>query len=53
MVEIGAVAEPTSGLLFGLPIVFDTDDEEIAVGQRLLLTYQGQDLAVLTVEGQE
>jgi sulfate adenylyltransferase len=40
----------TSGLLFGLPIVFDTDDEEIAVGQRLLLTYQGQELAVLTVE---
>jgi sulfate adenylyltransferase len=40
----------TSGLLFGLPIVFDTDDEEIAVGHRLLLTYQGQELAVLTVE---
>ncbi|MCP9796723.1 sulfate adenylyltransferase [Cyanobium sp. Lug-B] len=40
----------TSGLLFGLPIVFDTDDASIAVGQRLLLTYQGQDLAVLTVE---
>ncbi|MCP9786689.1 sulfate adenylyltransferase [Cyanobium sp. N5-Cardenillas] len=40
----------TSGLLFGLPIVFDTDDASIAVGERLLLTYQGQDLAVLTVE---
>ncbi|WP_216902257.1 sulfate adenylyltransferase [Synechococcus sp. CCY 9618] len=40
----------TSGLLFGLPIVFDTDDDSIAVGDRLLLTYQGQDLAVLTVE---
>lgn len=40
----------TSGLLFGLPIVFDTDDGTIAVGERLLLTYQGQDLAVLTVE---
>ncbi len=40
----------TSGLLFGLPIVFDTDDAAIAVGERLLLTYQGQDLAVLTVE---
>ncbi|AFY29019.1 sulfate adenylyltransferase [Cyanobium gracile] len=40
----------TSGLLFGLPIVFDTDDETIAVGERLLLTYQEQDLAVLTVE---
>ncbi|MCT0249575.1 sulfate adenylyltransferase, partial [Synechococcus sp. CS-205] len=24
----------TSGLLFGLPIVFDTDQEDVAVGQR-------------------
>jgi len=40
----------TSGLLFGLPIVFDTADATIAVGERLLLTYQGQELAVLTVE---
>jgi sulfate adenylyltransferase len=40
----------SSGLLFGLPIVFDTDDASIAVGDRLLLTYQGQELAVLTVE---
>ncbi|MEX0589139.1 MAG: sulfate adenylyltransferase [Cyanobium sp.] len=40
----------TSGLLFGLPIVFDTDDASIAVGERLLLTYRGQELAVLTVE---
>ncbi len=40
----------TSGLLFGLPIVMDTDDDGIAVGERLLLTYRGQDLAVLTVE---
>ncbi|MDM7954391.1 MAG: sulfate adenylyltransferase [Cyanobium sp. CZS 25K] len=40
----------TSGLLFGLPIVFDTDDGAIAVGEKLLLTYQGQDLAVFTVE---
>lgn len=40
----------SSGLLFGLPIVFDTNDASIAVGERLLLTYQGQELAVLTVE---
>ena len=40
----------TSGLLFGLPIVFDTNDASIAVGERLLLTYRGQELAVLTVE---
>jgi sulfate adenylyltransferase len=40
----------SSGLLFGLPIVFDTADAAIAVGERLLLTYRGQELAVLTVE---
>ena len=40
----------TSGMLFGLPIVMDTDREDIAIGDRLLLTYKGQDLAVLQVE---
>ena len=40
----------TSGLLFGLPIVLDTNDPAIAVGDRLLLTYRGQELAVFTVE---
>jgi sulfate adenylyltransferase len=40
----------TSDLLFGLPIVFDTDDAAIALGDRLLLTYRGQELAVFTVE---
>ncbi|QEY32237.1 sulfate adenylyltransferase [Synechococcus sp. RSCCF101] len=40
----------TSGRLFGLPLVMDTDREDIAVGDRVLLTYRGQDLAVLTVE---
>ncbi len=40
----------SSGLLFGLPIVFDTNDASIAIGERLLLTYRGQDLAVLTVD---
>ncbi|MEB3201017.1 MAG: sulfate adenylyltransferase [Synechococcaceae cyanobacterium] len=40
----------SSGLLFGLPIVFDSDDPSIAIGERLLLTYRGQELAVLTVE---
>jgi sulfate adenylyltransferase len=40
----------SSGLLFGLPIVFDSDDASIAIGERLLLTYRGQELAVLTVE---
>ncbi len=40
----------TSGLLFGLPIVMDTHREDVRVGQRLLLTYRGQELAVMTVE---
>ena len=40
----------SSGLLFGLPIVFDSDDASIAIGERLLLTYRGQELAVFTVE---
>jgi sulfate adenylyltransferase len=40
----------SSGLLFGLPIVFDTDAADIAIAERILLTYRGQELAVLTVE---
>ena len=40
----------TSGYLFGLPIVMDTDREDITVGEKVLLTYKGQELAVLTVE---
>ena len=39
----------TSGYLFGLPIVMDTDSEDVAVGDKVLLTYKGQDLALLTV----
>jgi hypothetical protein len=31
-----------SGLLFGLPVVLDTDSEDLAPGDRVLLTYQGQ-----------
>jgi|UniRef100_UPI004048E59A sulfate adenylyltransferase len=45
-----ATNRTTSGLLFGLPIVFDTPDASIGLGDRLLLTYRGQDLAVFTVE---
>lgn len=32
----------TNGLLFGLPVVLDTDSEDIAVGDRVLLTYNGE-----------
>ncbi|WP_114988160.1 sulfate adenylyltransferase [Synechococcus sp. N19] len=39
-----------AGQLFGLPIVMDTDREDVVVGDKLLLTYKGQDLAVLEVE---
>merc|ERR1719399_1906739 len=39
-----------SGLLFGLPVVMDTTDASLAPGMRVLLTYKGQDLAVMEVE---
>eukprot|EP01063_Lacrimia_lanifica_P027955 TRINITY_DN3_c0_g1_i1.p2 TRINITY_DN3_c0_g1~~TRINITY_DN3_c0_g1_i1.p2 ORF type:complete len:396 (+),score=198.66 TRINITY_DN3_c0_g1_i1:63-1250(+) len=39
-----------NGLIFGLPVVLDTDSEDIAPGQTVLLQYNGQPMAVLTVE---
>lgn len=39
-----------SGLLFGLPVVMDTSDESLAPGMKVLLTYNGQDLAVFEIE---
>ncbi|MCB4378006.1 MULTISPECIES: sulfate adenylyltransferase [unclassified Synechococcus] len=39
-----------AGQLFGLPIVMDTDRDDVTVGDTLLLTYKGQNLAVLEVE---
>jgi len=39
-----------SGLLFGLPIVMDTDREDINAGDAVLLKYHNQDLAILEVE---
>ncbi len=39
----------TNGLLFGLPIVFDTNNEEVSVGETILLTYKKQKIAVLEV----
>ena len=41
---------PQNDILFGLPVVLDTDSEDYAVGDQVLLQYQGQDLAVFTVE---
>ena len=48
--SVVATHRTSSGLLFGLPIVFDSDDASIAIGDRLLLTYRGQELALFTVE---
>ena len=39
-----------SGMLFGLPIVMDTEREDINPGDSVLLTYNNQDLAVLEIE---
>lgn len=39
-----------AGQLFGLPIVMDTDRDDVVLGDKLLLTYKGQELAVLEVE---
>ena len=39
----------TSGLLFGLPIVFDSNDVEVKTGETILLTYKKQKIAVLEV----
>jgi len=39
-----------SGLLFGLPIVMDTDREDIKPGDSVLLNYKDQELAILEVQ---
>ena len=39
----------SKGLLFGLPIVFDTNNSQIQEGETILLTYKEQKLAVLEV----
>ena len=39
-----------SGLLFGLPIVMDTDREDINPGDTALLKYNNQDLAILEIQ---
>ena len=39
-----------NGLLLGLPVVFDTHSEKIKAGDKVLLTYQGQNIATLTVD---
>ncbi len=39
----------TNGLLFGLPIVFDLNNEKVKAGETILLTYKKQKIAVLEV----
>uniref|UniRef100_A0A7S0Q8R3 sulfate adenylyltransferase n=1 Tax=Coccolithus braarudii TaxID=221442 RepID=A0A7S0Q8R3_9EUKA len=38
-----------SGLIFSLPVVMDTSDAAIDVGSKVLLTYQGTNMGLLTV----
>ena len=40
----------TKGDLFGLPLVLDTDREDIKPGDRVLLKYKGQDLALIDIK---
>lgn len=39
----------TNGLIFGLPVVYDTNDANVAVGKKVLLKYKGVDIAILDV----
>ena len=38
-----------TGLLFGLPVVMDTSSETLKAGDHVLLTYKGQNIAVMKV----
>ena len=40
----------TNGLIFGLPVVFDTNDEHVQPGKRLLLKHQHIPIAIFDVE---
>ena len=39
-----------NGLLFGLPIVLDTDNTEVKEGDKILLSFKGQSLAVMDID---
>uniref|UniRef100_A0A7S2RB62 sulfate adenylyltransferase n=1 Tax=Mucochytrium quahogii TaxID=96639 RepID=A0A7S2RB62_9STRA len=41
---------PGSNLLFGLPVVMDTNREDLTVGKKVLLTYNGDNIATLDIE---
>ena len=40
----------SNGLLFSLPVVFDTDDEALVVGDKILLKQDDLPIATFTVE---
>ncbi|WP_320668342.1 sulfate adenylyltransferase [Prochlorococcus sp. MIT 1307] len=40
----------TSGYLFGLPVVMDTDRDDLKIGDQVLLNYKGQSLAVMDID---
>ena len=39
-----------NGLLFSIPVVLDTNRDDIVPGDKVLVTYQGQNIAVVTIE---
>jgi sulfate adenylyltransferase len=39
----------TNGLIFGLPVVYDTNDPRVVPGTKVLLTYKGVNIATLDV----
>mmetsp|Transcript_19342 Transcript_19342/g.43699 ORF Transcript_19342/g.43699 Transcript_19342/m.43699 type:complete len:431 (+) Transcript_19342:87-1379(+) len=39
----------TSGEIFGLPVVYDTNDARVVVGKKVLLSYKGSHIATLDV----
>jgi hypothetical protein len=46
---IVSLVSPQDGTVFGLPIVMDTADESIKVGDTILLEYKGEKIAIMTV----
>ena len=38
-----------NGLIFALPVVYDTNDENVQVGKKLLMKYKGTDIATMKV----
>lgn len=39
----------TNGLIFGIPVVFDTNDERVVPGKKVLLSYKGANIATFDV----